>query len=81
MEDSSVSLADSLTDGLTPDGSSDPTLINSFSIPKTNRHVESLNQSDNMSPSVLKAKCLDILKEVMQHQVRKGLMNLSISNH
>ncbi|GMH69606.1 hypothetical protein TrLO_g5591 [Triparma laevis f. longispina] len=68
MEDLSVSLADGLMDGLTPDGSSDPTLINSFSIHKINHHIESLNQSDNIFPSVLKAKCLDILKEVMQHQ-------------
>jgi len=46
----------------------DQTLINSFSIPEIERHIESLNQSNVMSPSVLKVKCAEILKEVMQHQ-------------
>ncbi|GMH70233.1 hypothetical protein TrST_g12427 [Triparma strigata] len=46
----------------------DQTLVNSFTIPEIERHIESLNQSNVMSPSVLKAKCLEILKEVMQHQ-------------
>jgi E1A/CREB-binding protein len=51
-----------------PKPQEDHTLINCFSIPEIETHIQSLNKGLQLSPQQLKTKCLDVLKVLQSHQ-------------